>query len=248
MSDEAERETERAAAAGDHAAGHRALQALVRKGAEPSAFMRWLPGYPCEGEERPDGGPFDRGYIGWSPGGDYMPGPARPGRQESGWGQGLQFPTWAEAKSLLDGDPDLNLVVDFYFTVQHDTTPCEPCQRTGLSPEAIADRAARTGPGRLEMDWYRSAAERMGDAINCPLCAGAGETRAGPDRLVLNLWLLHPRKGAARGVEVREVKPEELEEVRAHLLPSWERLQSIWSWVRTGAALRDGARKKGSGS
>jgi hypothetical protein len=212
----------------DPEAAHRAIRDLVRRGAPAADYMRWLPGYAGDDMARPDGLPFDRGYIGWSPGGDYMPGPG----DDRGWQQGLEFATWQDARSLIaDGDPDLNLVADFYFTVRHDTTPCVPCERSGLSPAARAERRAQGT--RLEMDWYREASERMGEAIHCALCQGHGDTRTGPDRLVLNLWLLHPRKGASRGVVVREVKPEELEDVRFSLLASWERLSTIWHWVRS---------------
>lgn len=240
MSDAEARSDEREAATGDPEAARRVVAGLVRRGAPPAELMHWLPGYPAEreegGRERPAGLPFDRGYIGWSPGGDYMPGPLREGGREHGWQQGIEHATWAEARPLFaESDPDMNLVVDFYFAVRHDTEPCATCQRSGLSTEARdhRDQVTRTRHPQLEMDWYREARESKGEAwLHCAACEGHGERRTGPDRLSLKVWLLHPRKGASRGVEIRCVLPEELEDVRACLRRSWDRLNTIWSWVR----------------
>lgn len=237
MSDNWTRTVERRAEQGDPAAGHAAIAALIRRGAPLVDYMAHLPGYAPEGmdpegREGGEGGPFHRGYVGWSPGGDYMPGPGQGGESQHGWRAGIEHATWAEARELLVGDTDLNLVVDYYFSVSHNTTECPPCKGSGLSAAGERERRAKAANDHSH-DWYKAAKERHGDAIHCPGCNGDGSIRTGPDRLELRLWLLHPRKGASRGVEVKSVRPEELEGVRTVLRDHWQRLQRIWSWVRT---------------
>lgn len=234
MTDAVTRAAERAAATGDPEAAHAAIRALVRRGAQPGELMRWLPsGYEPDGDERL---PFDRGYIGWAPGYDCMPGPSQ---SQHGWSASLFFDTWPQARCYFDekSDVDLNLCVDFYFDVRHDTAKCPGCAHSNRPNDGLSDLGRRlrreAGDPITSLDWFRAGEERHGDAILCAGCKGDGEVRTGPDRLVFHAWLLHPRKGASRGVTVKQVRPEELDDVRLVLRRSWERLSTIWAWVRT---------------
>lgn len=73
-------------------------------------------------------------YTGWGPHEDYMAGSA--GR--TGWNQPLFIDTWKEFAGQWELD-DLNEVVNFYFAVERESTPCS-CE-DGYHPDAkwIAD-------------------------------------------------------------------------------------------------------------
>ncbi len=65
--------------------------------------------------------------------------------------------------------------------------------------------------------------ERLGVPSECPQCEGHGDLFTGPAYLGLVLWVLHPRKGCSRGVEVKHIKESELPEVYAYLRHAAER-------------------------
>jgi len=53
--------------------------------------------------------------------------------------------------------------------------------------------------------------KRLGYEIRCPVCQGQGFVYVDPAaHLQLVLWLLHPRKGASRGVVVQDIQQEDL--------------------------------------
>jgi len=57
-------------------------------------------------------------------------------------------------------------------------------------------------------------AKRLGVWGECEYCAGEGYIYTAPHaRLVLNLWKLHPRKGAARGIRIENIIETDLPEV-----------------------------------
>lgn len=86
-----------------------------------------LPGY-YEDDKGVEGS-AKRAYIGWAPGADYM--------SARGWAENKLFESWDAFTSGwgVDGDTDLNLVADFYFTHDAATRECEPCEGSGYSPE-----------------------------------------------------------------------------------------------------------------
>lgn len=49
----------------------------------------------------------------------------------------------------------------------------------------------------------RRRCERLGVPYDCPSCKGHGSHFIAPAHINLVLWILHPRKGCSRGVEVR---------------------------------------------
>lgn len=64
----------------------------------------------------------------------------------------------------------------------------------------------------------KTRAERLGVWGECEECGGHGYVYTEPAaRLALVLWVLHPRKGASRGVEIREIRQDELPAVYAYL-------------------------------
>lgn len=73
--------------------------------------------------------------------------------------------------------------------------------------------------------------KRLGLSTTCERCKGHAYVRTGPDRLVLYLWLLHPRKGASRGVTIRNVQPEDLPEVKELLRASMAQHQKHFAWA-----------------
>jgi hypothetical protein len=64
----------------------------------------------------------------------------------------------------------------------------------------------------------RRRCERLGVPLHCPDCEGHGYIYTAPTaRLSLVLWMLHPRKGASRGVTVKDIREEDVPAVRAWL-------------------------------
>lgn len=69
----------------------------------------------------------------------------------------------------------------------------------------------------------RARLGRLGLPVLCEQCAGSGYVYTAPNaEAVLTLWMLHPRKGCSRGIEVRPIKQDEL--------------PSIYEWLRSAAA------------
>lgn len=60
--------------------------------------------------------------------------------------------------------------------------------------------------------------KRFGIPTTCPLCGGHGQCYTAPEpHLSLVLWVIHPRKGASRGVEIKGIKREEIPATLAYL-------------------------------
>jgi hypothetical protein len=64
--------------------------------------------------------------------------------------------------------------------------------------------------------------KRLGIPKTCPVCEGDTRLFTGPAYMQLVLWVLHPRKGASRGVEVR-FEEHELPEVLDYLREAAQR-------------------------
>ena len=71
----------------------------------------------------------------------------------------------------------------------------------------------------------RTRCERLGVPVTCLACEGSGRISVARDktRLVLTLWVLHPRKGASRGVEISSIRKSELPAVIKFLKKAAER-------------------------
>lgn len=59
--------------------------------------------------------------------------------------------------------------------------------------------------------------KRLGMPKYCELCDGDGSVYTGPAHLALTLWVIHPRKGASRGVEVNNIRQDQLPDVYEYL-------------------------------
>lgn len=170
-------------------------------------------------------------YCGWHPGDDYMLGSARPG-EHGGFGHAIKIKSWGEFTFPLD---EMNVFADFHFNVHADETCCTACNSSGysevaravigslvgvllrtLSPEEqaavrkvslAADSEAISSSGRDAV-----ARMRLGAAIHCADCEGSGVSSFNNTRLQLELWVLHPRKGASRGVIIDRIEKHEVKE------------------------------------
>ena len=70
----------------------------------------------------------------------------------------------------------------------------------------------------------KTRAKRLGVYGQCPECGGDGYIYDEPHgKLGLVLWMLHPRKGASRGVEIKEITQEDLPKVVDFLYKAAER-------------------------
>lgn len=85
-------------------------------------------------------------------------------------------------------------------------------------------------PGRLGHDainrsiLVRARCKRFGIPVTCPDCDGHGDVFTDPDcHLTLVLWMLHPRKGCSRGVEIKRVGQDDLPAVYAWLRAAAQR-------------------------
>jgi hypothetical protein len=75
-----------------------------------------------------------------------------------------------------------------------------------------------------QMIAVRARCERYGLPVTCPECEGSGHVFTAPKAtLGVVFWLLHPRKGAARGVEVEEVEKKDFKKVLAFLAQAAKR-------------------------
>ena len=66
--------------------------------------------------------------------------------------------------------------------------------------------------------------KRLGLPVHCDFCGGDGYVYTAPAaHASLTLWMLHPRKGCSRGVEIKTLKQEDLPAVFAWLKAAAER-------------------------
>jgi len=111
---------------------------------------------------------------------------------------------------------------------------------TGHHPTAEEVNASERGvPGKPSLGhdainrWVmvKARCDRLGVPHTCAECEGHGSLRLSEDYLTLNLWMLHPRKGAARGIGIKRVPVEALDEVREWLSTSRKISNTWWAWV-----------------
>lgn len=73
---------------------------------------------------------------------------------------------------------------------------------------------------------------RLGIPMLCPLCNGKAYNYVEDFATVsLILWMLHPRKGASRGVEIKNIKKKDLPEVFAYLREAAQRNANRFSKI-----------------
>lgn len=66
--------------------------------------------------------------------------------------------------------------------------------------------------------------KRFGLPASCPTCEGRGYNYTAPQgHLNLILWMLHPRKGCSRGIEIQNIQKEDLSDIQKYLQTAAER-------------------------
>jgi hypothetical protein len=89
---------------------------------------------------------------------------------------------------------------------------------------------AHDGINRMYLISHRL--EKYGVSQSCEKCEGHGHVYTEPEPyLGLVLWLLHPRKGASRGVHIKRIPEDKLPEVYAFLREAAERNADRFSKV-----------------
>lgn len=78
-------------------------------------------------------------------------------------------------------------------------------------------------------------AKRKGFKATCPTCDGEAEVYTDTKNLRLTLWIIHPRKGASRGILIEKVPLTKLDEVKAFLRGSWEIHKKHFGWTEDAA-------------
>jgi len=87
--------------------------------------------------------------------------------------------------------------------------------------------------------------KRLGYPVTCPECDGHGYVYVARDAHVsLTLWLLHPRKGASRGVEVGRIGERDLPAVFEYLASAAKRNAERFASVTR--AVKPARRKRGA--
>lgn len=82
----------------------------------------------------------------------------------------------------------------------------------------------------------RRRCERLGVPYTCPKCDGHTALFTGSAYLAMILWVLHPRKGASRGAEIKNIQPSDLEQVFGFLRIAAARNAERFSRIPSGVA------------
>lgn len=164
-------------------------------------------------------------YTGWGPHEDYM------WRDNAGWESRWLMDGWeGEGPISLDC---YNEVVNFYFFVNRDSEQCTACKGTAYSSDAhnIMMHTWRNGLTQEELgdqhsvDYILSASHvsstilhkiakarcaRKGLPFLCTTCEEGRVYTEDGCHLGLVLWVLHPRKGCSKGVEIKRISEEQV--------------------------------------
>jgi hypothetical protein len=81
--------------------------------------------------------------------------------------------------------------------------------------------------------------KRLGLPVTCTKCEGHGHVFTTSEAHVeLVLWMLHPRKGAARGIEIKNIKQDNLQDVFDFLRAARDRNHFRFSKIPTSATIK----------
>lgn len=79
----------------------------------------------------------------------------------------------------------------------------------------------------------RTRIKRLGLPLRCDLCNGDGTVYTSPDaHVTLMLWMLVPRKGCSRGVEINNITQDDLSEVFTFLKDAADRNAARFSGIK----------------
>lgn len=128
---------------------------------------------------------------------------------------------WSGWTSRLEGADILALVLDGRLRGPYNTFDDETkaWKLTGKPLPTSAEMADYFHDSINTHVMIKARCERAGEPHECAACEGHGDTYLPENqaRLVLTLWVLHPRKGVSRGVEIQSIQREELPAVYAYL-------------------------------
>ena len=180
-------------------------------------------------------------YVGWGNGQDYM------FEKDSGWSTSIRL---AQTSELITLD-DLNELINFYFLIDKNTVTCTTCDGLGTSItyKVYLDllqnnkdayntiyqnyiNKKQKNPWTSLSDLVLFSCEENGFNPNCLACKGYGYSyEEAPARLQLQMWFIHPRKGASKGVLLENIKQEELATVFNYLKEARKRFICKFSKV-----------------
>lgn len=128
---------------------------------------------------------------------------------------GNGFRAFCEAMRAEDGHWDDKITDDEFVALS--------VHRKGLTCAEDVNRAQREhlGLGHDAINrgiLIEARCKRLGVPLGCPACEGHGyQFTVECGHLTLTLWLIHPRKGASRGVEIKKIEQSDLPAVYAFL-------------------------------
>lgn len=108
--------------------------------------------------------------------------------------------------------------------------------------KALKDEGRNADGGRFGHDAInshiiiRARCKRWGLPFWCPECEGRGHLITSESFLSLVLWMIHPRKGASRGVLVRHIEKEDVPEVLEYLREAAQRNQQRFQGILKGGS------------
>ena len=109
-------------------------------------------------------------------------------------GQWKDLPTQDEIQALWD---------------HHRLTEFKKCPTLGEMVGYDSKGIGHDGINRMIM--IEARLKRYGIPLHCPKCEGHGYVWTAPNpRMSLTLWMIHPRKGCSRGVEIKSVEQEDV--------------------------------------
>lgn len=134
--------------------------------------------------------------------------------------------TEVEVEALMKAGRLRGELTDFrgYYDTEKDTWvmwndkgELVPCEKPEFPLPEEVNNWAKTGFGHDAINrsiCVRARAEHLGVWEYCPTCEGEGEVFTEDFATVsLQLWILHPRKGASRGVRIHNIKESDLPKV-----------------------------------
>lgn len=76
---------------------------------------------------------------------------------------------------------------------------------------------------------FKNCDDDLNVIVNFYFCYEDEDKKDSP--INLNLWLLHPRKGASRGIAIKSVNNEDLPQIKEYLKRQFETINRWFSWV-----------------
>jgi len=109
------------------------------------------------------------------------------------------------------------------------------CEKPIIPTPEVVNEWAKKGIGHDSINQWicvKSRAKHLGVYGHCEHCEGRGHIfDADCASINLILWMLHPRKGCSRGVEIKNIQQEELPEIFAFLKQARDRNANRFSKI-----------------